>query len=134
MQAGTGRAARGTADGGRFLHVTDARRRLGDRGEALAAAWYVAEGYQVLDRNWRCRDGEIDLVLRKGGTVVVCEVKTRTTLAYGSPLESVTGAKRKRLRRLAACWLAAHEVHAVNVRFDVAAVLGGQVDVVPGAW
>lgn len=114
--------------------MTDARRRLGARGEALAASWYVAEGYEVLDRNWRCGGGEIDLVLRKGRTLVVCEVKTRTTLAYGLPAEAVTVAKRRRLRRLAARWLAAHDVRAANVRFDVASVLGDHVDVVAGAW
>ena len=114
--------------------MTDARRRFGANGETMAAAWYVARGYEVLDRNWRCDVGEIDLVLRKGPTLVVCEVKTRSSLDYGSPAEAVTPAKRVRLRRLAARWLAAHRAHAANVRFDVAAVLGDHVEVVVGAW
>lgn len=114
--------------------MRDHRRSLGARGEDLAAKWYEAHGYEVLDRNWRCRTGEIDLVLRRGVTVVVCEVKTRTTLAYGSPAEAVTVAKRARLRRLAARWLAAHRLLGATVRFDVAAVLGSEVEVVPGAW
>ena len=59
----------------------------------------------VLDRNWRCELGEIDLVLRDGHTLVVCEVKTRSALRFGSPLEAVTEAKAARLRRLAARWL-----------------------------
>lgn len=114
--------------------MTDVRRRLGNRGEALAADWYAAHGYEILDQNWRCADGEIDLLLRNGRTLVVCEVKTRTTLAYGSPAEAVTAAKRLRLRRLAARWLASHEVRATVVRFDVAAVLGDVVEVIAGAW
>lgn len=114
--------------------MSDARRRLGARGEAAAAAWYAARGYELLDRNWRCSAGEIDLVLRKGATVVVCEVKTRSTLGYGAPAEAVTAAKRRRLRRLAARWLALHQVHAANVRFDVASVLAGQVEVLTAAW
>ncbi|MGC8472517.1 MAG: YraN family protein [Acidimicrobiales bacterium] len=111
-----------------------ARGRIGAHGELLAAEWYTARGYEVLDRNWRCSIGELDLVLRKGPTVVVCEVKTRTTLLYGSPAEAVTVAKRVRVRRLAARWLMDHDVHAPNVRFDVAAVLGGHVEIIPGAW
>lgn len=114
--------------------MTDGRRRLGAHGETLAAAWYVARGYELLDRNWRCAAGEIDLVLREGRTLVVCEVKTRSTLVYGSPAEAVTARKRARLRRLAARWLAAHHVHVANVRFDVAAVLGEEVEIVAGAW
>jgi len=114
--------------------MSGARDRLGAHGELLAAEWYTARGYEVLDRNWRCSTGEIDLVLRKGPTVVVCEVKTRTTLLYGSPAEAVTAAKRVRVRRLAARWLMDHDVHAPNVRFDVAAVLQERVEVIPGAW
>lgn len=114
--------------------MTEYRRRLGARGEDLAARWYVASGYQLLDRNWRCTEGEIDLVCRMGDTVVVCEVKTRRSSAFGSPAEAVTGAKRARLRRLAARWLREHDVRCAYVRFDVAAVVGEQVQVVTAAW
>jgi putative endonuclease len=114
--------------------VSGARQRIGARGELLASVWYVARGYEVLDRNWRCSAGEIDLVLRKGPTLVVCEVKTRSSVLYGSPAEAVTGAKRARLRRLAARWLMDHDVHAPNVRFDMAAVLDDHVEVISGAW
>jgi putative endonuclease len=125
----------GGADGfSREPDVSVARRQLGARGEQLAAAWYAARGFEVLDRNWRCAAGEIDLVLRKGSTLVVCEVKTRSTLAYGSPAEAVTGRKRARLRRLAARWLAEHDVHQARVRFDVACVLGERVEVIAHAW
>jgi len=111
-----------------------ARRRLGARGEELAAAWYAASGYEVLARNWRCREGEIDLVCRKGSTLVVCEVKTRSSDAFGTPLDALGERKRARLRRLAARWLREHGVRCREVRFDVAAVRGGVIDVVPGAW
>jgi putative endonuclease len=116
------------------VHVSDRRRRFGAAGEAVAAAWYEAQGYQLLDRNWRCYAGEIDLVLRKGTTLVICEVKTRSTLAYGAPAEAVTLVKRRRLRQLAASWLATHDHHAAHVRFDVASVRGHEVDVCAGAW
>lgn len=114
--------------------MTQYRRRLGALGEELAAQWYVVSGYQLLDRNWRCSDGEIDLVCRKGDTLVVCEVKTRRSSAFGSPAEAVTAAKRARLRRLAARWLREHNVRCGYVRFDVASVVGDQVQVVVAAW
>jgi putative endonuclease len=114
--------------------VTHRRLALGARGEALAADWYLANGYQVLDRNWRCREGELDLVLRRGRTLVVCEVKTRTTDAFGVPAEAVTHAKRQRIRRLAALWLHEATFRPGQVRFDVAAVLAGRLEVIEGAF
>jgi putative endonuclease len=114
--------------------VTRARRALGSAGEDLAAAEYERRGYQVLARNWRCREGELDLVLRSGPTVVFCEVKARSTLAFGSPLEAVTAAKRRRIRLLATRWLEQSGVRAGNLRFDVVGVLDGAVEVVEGAF
>ncbi|MCU1452704.1 MAG: putative endonuclease related to Holliday junction resolvase [Acidimicrobiales bacterium] len=114
--------------------MTDARRRLGASGEAQAAAWYEARGYEVLARNWRCRAGEIDLVLARGRRVVVCEVKTRTTAIYGVPAEAVTPAKQRRLRALAATWLQEAPFAPQEVRFDVAAILGGRLEVIEGAF
>jgi putative endonuclease len=116
--------------------MTLARQRLGAHGEDLAAAWYEQAGYEILDRNWRCPSGEIDLVCRKGGVVVVCEVKTRRSQAFGSPGEAVTVRKRLRLRRLAALWLEAHpgRTWVRIVRFDVASILGAEVRVVEDAW
>jgi len=96
---------------------------LGAYGERLAAQRLVEEGMAVVDRNWRCDQGEIDLVLRHGDVLVFCEVKTRTTAAYGHPLEAVTPAKAQRLRRLAERWLQAHEAHAGGIRIDVVGVL-----------
>jgi len=100
----------------------DPRRRLGSTGEAAAAAWYEARGYQIVDRNWRVRGGEIDLVVRSGRTIVFCEVKTRTSDRFGIPAEAVTVSKQRRLRTLAAQWLAAHPGLGGEVRFDVASV------------
>lgn len=96
-----------------------ARTVLGAIGEDVAERYLTRRGMVLLDRNWRCRDGEIDLVLRDGDEVVVCEVKTRRTRTFGDPLESITRAKLARLRRLAGCWLAEHETVARGVRLDV---------------
>jgi len=103
--------------------AADRRRQLGRFGEAYAARHLVERGMVVLDRNWRCDAGEIDLVLRDGPVLVVCEVKTRSSNAYGSPLEGVTQVKADRLRRLAARWLAAHGVRPDDVRIDLVGVL-----------
>jgi putative endonuclease len=77
----------------------------------------------VLDRNWRCPAGEIDLVLRDGRVLVICEVKTRSSTTCGSPLEAVTSTKLERLRRLAAHWLEAHPVRPTEVRIDMVGIL-----------
>ena len=99
------------------------RQALGRRGENLAAAWYEHAGYQILDRNWRCRDGELDLVLGRGRTVVFCEVKTRSSTRFGAPVEAITATKQRRLRTLALRWLADHDRRGGDLRFDVASVL-----------
>jgi putative endonuclease len=114
--------------------VTRERRRLGADGEALAAEWYRAHGYELLARNWRCRDGEIDLIAHRQGVVVICEVKTRTTDRFGLPAEAVTGTKRRKLRVLASRWLDEAPVRPRQLRFDVAAVLGGQVEIIEAAF
>ena len=83
------------------------RRAVGAAAEAAVAAWYEARGWEVLARNWRTRRGEIDLVVRRAGVVVICEVKARSTDAFGAPVEAVGTAKRQRLRGLAGEFLAA---------------------------
>jgi putative endonuclease len=100
----------------------------------VAAAWYEARGYEVVARNWRCREGELDLVVRQGRRVVFCEVKARTTTAFGTPQEAVTRTKQQRIRRLAARWLEDSGVRAREIRFDVAAVLAGEIEVLEGAF
>jgi putative endonuclease len=113
----------------------DRRRALGVSGEDAAAAWYEANGYEVVARNWRCRDGELDLVVRKGRVIVFCEVKTRNSTAFGVPAEAVTHQKRARLRRLAARWLDEDApVRPREIRFDVACILRGQVEVLEGCF
>lgn len=96
---------------------------LGRYGEDLAARHLVEAGMVLLDRNWRCEQGELDLVLRDGRTLVVCEVKTRSSLTYGAPHEAVDATRLRRLRRLAAAWLDAHDLRVPDVRIDVVAVL-----------
>ncbi len=98
-------------------------KKLGQYGERLAAQRLTEAGMTVLDRNWRCDAGEIDLVLRDREVLVFCEVKTRTSAAYGHPLEAVDAVKAQRLRRLAARWLEAHDVRPAGVRVDVVGVL-----------
>ena len=127
---------------GAGVPVPDRRRiRLGARGEEAAARWYAAAGYEILARNWRCRDGELDLVAARGPVVVFCEVKTRTGDTFGAPAESVTVAKQRRLRRLASRWLAERPPGRgwPEVRFDVACVTRGPngapaVDVIEAAF
>lgn len=105
---------------------TPDRRRLdlGARGEELAATWYVGAGYSVLDRNWRCREGELDLVVARGRLLVFCEVKTRTGTGFGLPAEAVTFSKQRRLRHLATRWLVERPAGEAwpDLRFDVACI------------
>jgi putative endonuclease len=114
--------------------MVSARRAYGDFGERLAAEWYERHGYEVLARNWRCRDGEIDLVARRGNVVVICEVKARRTDAYGTGFDAVTPTKQARLRRLAARWLSEARPAACEVRFDVVSVAGARIHVLEAAF
>jgi putative endonuclease len=110
------------------------RQRLGALGEQRTVAWYEAAGYRVVARNWRCRDGEIDLVALGADVVVFCEVKTRTSDRFGSPAEAVTPLKQRRLRSLAVQFLREHPQPVGTMRFDVASVGRGQVDVIEAAF
>jgi putative endonuclease len=101
----------------------DPRRTLGAYGEQLAARYLQDQGMLVLDRNWRCVHGELDLVARDGDCLVFCEVKTRRSERFGAPVEAVTWQKARRLRRLAAAWLQEHQVRSGHVRIDVIGVL-----------
>jgi putative endonuclease len=96
---------------------------LGKRGEDLAADYLAGTGLVVLSRNWRCREGELDLVATDGERLVICEVKTRSGTGYGEPSEGVTPAKAARIRRVTAAWLRAYRVGWCEIRFDVFAVL-----------
>lgn len=103
---------------------------LGRTGEQLAAEHLAAAGYTIIDRNWRCAIGEIDIVARQGSTTVVVEVKTRSGVGFGHPLDAVTPRKLARLRRLAAAWCDAHDEQtsgtARALRIDVIGVVAGR--------
>ncbi|RHW27831.1 YraN family protein [Nocardioides immobilis] len=100
-----------------------ARQALGQYGEDVAARHLVEKGLVLLERNWRCDEGEIDLVLRDGTTLVVCEVKTRTSLEVGTPHEAITDAKLARLQRLGERWATDRGVRPQGTRVDLVAVL-----------
>lgn len=101
----------------------DGRRTLGDAGEDLACAHLAALGYEILDRNWRCPVGELDVVARREESLVFCEVKTRRSHRFGAPVEAVTPTKLRRLRRLASLWLQEHDTWSPTLRIDVVGVL-----------
>lgn len=100
----------------------ETRQELGRQGEDLVAALFESAGATVLARNWRCPQGEIDIVALEGDCLVVCEVKTRRTTSAGTPAEAVTPAKVARLRRLTGAWLASQPRRFRAVRIDVVAV------------
>jgi putative endonuclease len=97
--------------------------RLGRDGESLAARWLEEQGYAVLQRNWRCAAGELDVIARRGRITVFVEVKTRSSTAYGHPFEAITVRKAARLRRLVAEWCRAHGPVPGETRIDAIAVL-----------
>jgi putative endonuclease len=106
---------------------TDSKQQLGVRGEDLACAELERQGMQVLERNWRCRLGEIDIVAAEVGdaglTLVFCEVKCRSGLGFGHPLEAITFAKMRTLRQLAAVWMREHHLKASSIRLDAIGVV-----------
>ncbi|RFU42434.1 YraN family protein [Actinomadura logoneensis] len=96
---------------------------LGQRGEDAAAAYLKRLGWNVLDRNWRCSEGELDIVAYDGRFHVACEVKTRRSKAFGDPLEAITERKAARLRKLALRWAASNRVPGAHIRVDVLALV-----------
>lgn len=96
---------------------------LGRTGEDLAVRYLHDRGMEVLERNWRCEHGEVDVVAVDGDCLVICEVKTRTSLAFGEPVEAVTRAKAARLRRLAAAYVRGRGAGSARVRIDVLGIL-----------
>ena len=99
-----------------------AKDTLGRHGEELAVRHLQDAGLRILDRNWRCEVGEIDIVAKDGDVVVICEVKTRSGTGFGSPLEAVTWKKTARLRQLAVLWMERHDERAAGLRIDVVGV------------
>jgi len=102
------------------MHPKDA---LGRRGEQLAAEYLEDAGFRILDRNYRCADGEIDIVAVDRRMLVACEVKTRSGVQFGTPVEAVTRKKLRRLRRLAVHWASTHGWFFDQLRVDIVGVL-----------
>jgi putative endonuclease len=121
-----------------FPHVGSQQIELGRLGEEWAARWYRTHGYTVLARNWTSPPYEIDLVCAKGDLLVIAEVKTRASSAYGQPFEAVTASKQRSLRIAAARFLAhppggRHRFYA-DLRFDVVSILGERLEVIEDAF
>ena len=104
----------------------DERSARGRVGEEATARLYERLGYRVVERNWRCPLGELDLVLQRDDVLVFCEVKTRSGAAFGGGYEAVTWSKRRRLRRLAEAFVAQRSPRTPRLRFDVASVWLGR--------
>lgn len=98
---------------------------VGRWGEDLATSYLVSRGYEVIERNWRCPQGEVDLVARHRGSLVIVEVKTRSSKAFGHPFEAITPAKLARLNRLGFAWCVANPGWHGRLRVDVVAIVGG---------
>lgn len=96
---------------------------LGRRGEEIAASHLVGQGFEILDRNWRVREGELDIVAREGAALVVVEVKTRSSTRFGLPIEAITRAKAQRLRRLAYAWAQEHGQRSRHLRIDAVGII-----------
>jgi putative endonuclease len=106
---------------------------LGSRGEDAVAEWYRKAGYEIVDRNWRCREGEIDVIARDDTTLVFCEVKARASTRFADPAAAVGFRKQARVRRAAFRWLEQQAWHEY-LRFDVAIVVGGKVTMIEDAF
>ncbi|UTX52057.1 YraN family protein [Leucobacter aridicollis] len=102
--------------------ATTTRRDLGARGELIAADYLVSRGFTLIARNWRCRYGELDLVMSDGDVFVAVEVKTRSGTGYGAPLESITARKAARLRRLLLEWGLATGNRGARLRVDAVGI------------
>lgn len=98
------------------------RIRTGRQGEDLAAGYLERAGYRIIERNYRCLFGEIDLVARDGGTIVFIEVKSRRSDRFGPPQASVGPKKQKKMSQIALHYLEQNQLHACKARFDVVAV------------
>ena len=104
---------------------------LGAHGETLAADYLHTQGFRLLARNWRCKHGELDLIMWDGDTLVAVEVKTRSGLGYGSPLEAITAAKASRLKRLLVAWVSGSDTHPVKLRIDAVGIVLGHASSTP---
>jgi len=108
-------------------------RLVGERGEDAAAAWYENAGYRIVERNWRCAEGEIDVIASLEDTVVFCEVKSRSSDRFADPATAVDYRKQAKVRRAAFRWLE-QQPWKHSLRFDVAVVLSGRVEMIEDAF
>jgi len=118
--------------------ASDARQSLGELGENLACDELRRRGYAILERRYRTRFGEIDIVARHGDVLVFVEVKARVGMAFGTGAEAVTAFKQRRVAQMAADFLARRRLHDRPCRFDVVSIAVGEgaprVEVIAGAW
>jgi len=115
--------------------MPSARQEFGAEAEKLVAQWYEDNGYFILDRNWRCAEGEIDLILRRDRVVVFCEVKARTNTDFGLPVEAVTTSKQWKIRKTARRWVTENGAPiAGELRFDIASVLNDEISLLEDAF
>lgn len=103
--------------------MTEKSKRLGERGEDAAVAYLERSGFTIVERNWRCPAGEVDIIAFEGEALILCEVKTRKGVRKGTPEDAVTPAKQKRYKRLAAAYVQFAGLDAVHIRFDVITLL-----------
>ena len=115
--------------------MTTRRVQLGRDGEDQAAREYQRRGYRVLERNWRVREGEVDLIVWRSGVLVFCEVKSRSSDRFGSPAEAVDWRKQRQVRAIATRYLSSRSGRApAAIRFDVAAITAGQLTIIESAF
>jgi len=104
-------------------------KRLGERGEEIAAAYLMGQKFTIVERNFRCKGGEVDIIAREGKTLVFVEVKTRRNLSYGPPQLALTPFKQRQISKAALTWLAKNKMFGASARFDVVAILLPDQDV-----
>jgi putative endonuclease len=113
-------------------------KRTGKKGEDLAVAYLVEAGFRIIERNYRCLFGEIDIVAQEGETLVFCEVKSRRSDAYGDPLLAVGYRKQKKISRISLHYLADKDLRQRPARFDVVAVMllpaGHRIELIRNAF
>ena len=98
------------------------RKQLGQAGEEIAAGYLKKKGYKLVERNYRCKSGEVDLILLDRKVIVFVEVKTRTDHSFGSPFEAVEAHKQRKMIRAARFFLHARKLHQRDARFDVVGI------------
>ncbi len=114
--------------------MTAARQRLGRAGEDRALARYIAHGYVLVERNWRVRAGEVDLIVERGPILVICEVKARSSSRFGTGFDAVDWRKQRTIRSVTMQFLATSDRHWADIRFDVAWVSPTGVRVIEAAF